>query len=1479
MLTDIIQRPQQPTSNSAHLAATQAFLANRVSQGNLSASAAAAALRAMSPPPTPVADVQTKRMQRRSSSTSLASAPRGRQRGGLDRNASSGSMTERTFRSPSPGRPVTPTGTGVPPPVPKLPEDIPPVPLLQERPSKRSMSLDTHGARRTKQPMPPLPKANVTQTAQIAAVASSAAQNSDGMNGYDVQRTDSRNSVNFSRPLSPPPQSPPSSSRNQQKQLGNGISSADKENVRYNVTTAAEAPVKKKKKKTAPRAAEGSHLQSGSMASRPVTTPLAPGPEISPETSPAQAPKKKKKVALTGQSTHFPQVSESTSSDQDLESSLDQQRRSQRASGQLMKQPSVVREDWEGEQEYEPSPGQQRDAQDLSPVASPSTAVQSRKLTAANMSRKIEEPLTPPLKTVTPAAQAEVHQAVTDSPTEADTSHLTVQEPHAVRQSSLSPSRSTRFSENPSDLAAGRKHEPLGRSVSPVKSALKHHSPSSAEHRPHKSRGSSATPSDASDSNMSADGSVRRKKSVRVSFEPKPEVVGIAAAPQGTDSPVIQSPQAKEPAKKSGFFGLGRSRPVLTTIPSDENLDDHMQPRPQLPSFGSIRNRQRRVDSSESVEVAPTADKLLPSPAQASSASSDVSSSPDIPAQDQGASSDHAIGAIFSQDARGKTTLHDPSLPLPPVVTSVEGGGYVSDTESEITVEGEQQQPSSAAKSDPKERSDPSGVRANSPTQSESVHAPKTAYEDSLKKDAESEKLNATPSTAAMPILSVQPPTPGNEEDKPSDQWLVEVPGGFPTAANAGAPQGATPVTSDALARTFGPSEAELRRAQAAQAQVEEESASDGDSIYSDAEEDLSDHEGWGSIDAIVYSPVVDPPRESLARSPPQSPLADRPQRPHDVERTASWDEAQQHWSGIAQQSREAKASPSSQTPSQTLQEASGPAPQRASQQLQQVTGPAKPKKKKQTPNTSTAAIGAVAAATPPAARKKAPQQAQPTAMKSSMRQQPTSQAPGPPATGAMRTSMRQKGNASNPRSLQASKWATTEPTRPLSPAQQNPTPASPQRAALQKKHIPTSTPLTATKPVYKPPPAPHANDSDSDSSFRKARRTKKSADGGFTMRSSMRGSAQPAPTQSAGRGAVRSMSPPVRRPFSPVNEQHAMRSSMRGSADVAAPTLRGPPKEQKRSSSLFGRRKAKSPSRAPPLPMTAGRRSRIADSDDEDGPPATAFKSRFVDSSDDEADARPMRPVRGIPKRRDDGDSTDLDDSSDEERKKSKRQLQPAIRIDTDSAQKSQQPTDVPLSPNTMKKKGLFSRFRSKKNKSDQPQVENGLASPASNSRPGTNDEDTPFDKNMGFGSSAERDAMIRQTMAKLEAAKQDEPSTAPASSVDADAKPATTPIIARPQSPTGGKLQRRRPERIMSDSWPLPESQAVTPDDRPATAGTDAAGKYQTNGMRSLRPALHERKATNESLHTDGGATIFSTKTKKKRFTMLRKAFGLKD
>ncbi|EMD63471.1 hypothetical protein COCSADRAFT_71379, partial [Bipolaris sorokiniana ND90Pr] len=110
-----------PPSASASLAASKAFIKSAESNGALSSAAAAAALRTHSPTPTSVADTVTKRMARRGSLSSNGSYSR-EPSGSLHRQSSSGSMTERSFRAPSPGR-GSPAETNAPP-VPPVPENI-----------------------------------------------------------------------------------------------------------------------------------------------------------------------------------------------------------------------------------------------------------------------------------------------------------------------------------------------------------------------------------------------------------------------------------------------------------------------------------------------------------------------------------------------------------------------------------------------------------------------------------------------------------------------------------------------------------------------------------------------------------------------------------------------------------------------------------------------------------------------------------------------------------------------------------------------------------------------------------------------------------------------------------------------------------------------------------------------------------------------------------------------------------------------------------------------------------------------------------------------------------------------------------------------------------------------------------------------------------------------------------------------------------
>jgi serine/arginine repetitive matrix protein 2 len=718
-------------------------------------------------------------------------------------------MTERTFRtpSPSPSRPAPRPEAIVHPPVPALPQNYANSPTAApktKRPKQRAASQDTSGPRLSSPPAarpasqahgldpfnspPPQQQTPPTKRRPDLALTD------------ELERTDSRNSINFSRPLSPRPQSPvPQSPVAHPSMLTNGdrfppnvvasIPPAHADDIQYGLTQVANQPVKKKKKKVAAHSTEGSHLHDGTMASRPVVTPLEPGPEHTeppfPQDQQQAAPKKKKKkkAEVTSESSHFPSAEYTSRADSDSDSNPDKTRekRSQRASGVLQKQPSIVKEDWEGEQNEQGAPIQGQNGvapeQFSAHLAASSSPTTTRPLTEANVSRKIGEP-SPAPKPLIPPTTADYHALTTveqsDSSPASSTS-LQVQAPQAVRGSSLSPSRSTRFSDRlSSDLAAGRKHDPLPRSVSPAKSALKQHSPapsgSPLDPSFNKPRGASATPSETSDiSTAEADALPKRKKSARVSFDAGPEIVA-----QATSGEPIESP-SKE---KKGWLGLGKSKPTLSTIPSNDDMEELMKPRPQLPSFGSVRGQKSRDgnDTSTSLRLMSQENRAQYSndgkPMTSSVASSETSSSSFNNTTPTGVSSDHLVGAIFAQEAqRYSQPKFARNEPLPPEVTSVEGGVSFSDSESATSEEEEEDE----VVAPPVPAAEEIVVQeAQAPTPNPvSLPAPATSSPIEL------------PSRAEVPFLSVSPPTPALEQTKPSDQWQVEVPGGFPVSTDA----------------------------------------------------------------------------------------------------------------------------------------------------------------------------------------------------------------------------------------------------------------------------------------------------------------------------------------------------------------------------------------------------------------------------------------------------------------------------------------------------------------------------------------------------------------------------------------------------------------------------------------------------------------------------------------------------------------------
>ena len=183
------------------------------------------------------------------------------------------------------------------------------------------------------------------------------------------------------------------------------------------------------------------------------------------------------------------------------------------------------------------------------------------------------------------------------------------------------------------------------------------------------------TPSEASDtvSMGSEEGQLslpRKKKSVKVSFDDDPHVVGLAAEPAENESPVIMSPQTKDHSKRN-WFHLGRDKG--RSIFSDET-DDVMSPVPSLPSFGSVRGDRR-----------PSQDDNFNQQSKPSEHREDATINEAL--RNLTSSSDHAVGSIIVNDfaTKNQPEAYSSNDPLPPEVTSVEGSGYHSDSESSTT--------------------------------------------------------------------------------------------------------------------------------------------------------------------------------------------------------------------------------------------------------------------------------------------------------------------------------------------------------------------------------------------------------------------------------------------------------------------------------------------------------------------------------------------------------------------------------------------------------------------------------------------------------------------------------------------------------------------------------------------------------------------------------------------------------------------------
>ncbi|KAI9814341.1 MAG: hypothetical protein M1832_005921 [Thelocarpon impressellum] len=1529
-----------PPSASATTAAAQAFLANRASNASLSSAAAAAALRSHTTSPVPMAQVQTKRIIRRQNSgTSSASGGAGSVRGSggqrLQRQNSSGSMTERTFRDPSPNRVPARAPADDAPPVPALP-DVPPLPPGAHR---RATSLQPPA--RITSPAPATTAGRPLSLDRGPAVSPGliAAQRVAGLASVQEQqqeRTDGAGSVNFSRPnivrTPPPTNRGPGSSFSASPHQIDDPSPA---------TSTASTPVKKKKKKVVARSTEP-----GSSTSDQVVLNRTQGPALLPPKStavvspglsqprnavstqaykgpgvaaapPAAATKKKKKKKQVpaqgapapqsppGLSTYMDQATTYYNSDLDsipesgYDSAPDPPRMSTtRPSGSALgKRPSIVREDREREEQEDMS---------LADVnGRPSSAAAAYRTPRSKASPRVDGNATEIRSTKRVAAAGDSKQFAAarqhgrsssqpDAPIVGPSSNSEVasglgrgKESMGGRPQSMGSSRVAHFGVSPPLTSPNiTKHHPPPRSLSPAKSAMKNSpSPRGGSPADQASRaregGSLRAPSEASDMSIVSDAETpSRRKSTRVSFDEQPVVLDTGAnAPVSPISSDMLSPQHKH-------------YPRPSNAEADDAQEDILQPRPALPSFGSVRNRKERDGGDEQAGNAPR---------HSPPASPVVFTS--ITGERIAISNDDAVGTVIQRDfaarivgggpstVKGSADTRGESEPLPPQVTSVEGSGDESETEG--------------------------SVYSNRGTETGPSDAP------AVTRVAEGVASVGGP----VPEIAIVQPTPIQERQEP----ILQAPDGsfegapdpniahqstIPTPASVGI---AEPEPEE-LAINHGP--VVLDGPEALRVQTDLPSSEDSDdtdeSLYDDAAEAFAEPQGDGfmSLDAVVESPVVDKTPGLAITTPPDTPISrvakDKAYVRSGLSRIDSegsepaaedgWHRAQEYWSSLSDGRKkeiEEAALPESN-------EETSPAPK----------AKAKGKKKKALapvqPGTTTPV--ATTRAAQPIARQGEVGGSQPTDVRA---QYATTAVPSPPMKSSLRS--KQNGVAAEMHMAKSMRDGSTAKARretravaPVSKSPPVPVDSRPPKSAL-KKPRPVSAPLlennpalaaavneqlrkmpgtaaaatnavTSVKPTKTGPSkttplrrtgSDASGSSASASSFIKSR-PKATTDNGFFMRRTMRGSSQPieasgsrrpgssdGPAAQNRRSSMRSSSPsrsPSRRAFSGSTPASAlgkgtMRGSMRISTASDTPSLPSKTKDRTKSpsrfSAAFGRTsKSKQGAAKASRPL-----SRFTDSSDEDEVRPT-FRSRFSDSSDDGPStlSTDFTPVRGIPRRigEEDGESTDLPDSSEGEtptmpKAASAPKVSPqvgsalasaSLRSDSGKAPEGSAAllATTPTGKEKKKKRSFFSVLGRRKDSSRVRKADGESGARI----------DTPLER-----SNAEIKSVRETALATMESPATDTP-----------------PSPAAPANGVRPKLVKKATARsIGSGHWPLPPNLGNVP--RPATSDG------RVGGPRTERPEIGNRRVTATDF-PNGGVAVAE---KKKKFPRLRRAFGLHD
>ncbi|KAL1799597.1 hypothetical protein ACET3X_003634 [Alternaria dauci] len=1512
-----------PPSASASLAASKAFIKSAESHGDLSSAAAAAALRTHVTTPTPVGDTVTKRMVRRGSLSSNGSLSR-QQPGapGLRRHSSSGSMTERSFRAPSPGRgsPADPDA----PPVPPVPKNV------QQQGSvvhRRASSLEP-----TYRGGAPAPAGGRGRGVSLdrGANAVGRGQRAAGHLAQVSEEDDASRSVNFSRPMSPgivgtrQNPSPPSSkgwfggpvvnqealqrmASTSRPKTSSGVSSYDLQNAQRSVQSAAERPVKTHQ---VSQGLQGAKLSSGSMRAKPSGSavqsqsylpPRAPRPvdPNSPDAiydpssrkfihkqdamarhrelheEPEPAPRYVPQHVDTFHSVHIPENQMGRGSPSPIRHYVRQEQQApQRQEEPVTQAP---------EPQLNAATGT-RHSDDFVDADFPpeEQAHTSRKLEDSGYGTIVgheDDEASPKSAQNQDGAYPRLATPANSTPAGSVSGQGRGRLPEAHdRNASLSPPRTAHFAAVPVELAA-TKHDPLPRSVSPAKSVLKS-SPSVSRRG-----GSPATangrlsarfaPSEASDTG-SEDGGRKKKKNVRVSFEEEPVLLGKAT---DTEAP------------SHGGLGAPKWSPITE---KEDEFEDFMKPRAALPVFGSIRDKERRPQENMAEKVTET-----------------------FPTSN--ASSDTALGNIVAEDFAQKHATH--VNPLPPDVTTVEGSGYVSDS------------------------SDYSNIHRPM----ETLQQPPAPEPNSLSASQHETTAAAAPvpeQVVEVPDIALQPATPSPHERPEPVYQSMTIPGGWGEDVPEAEHKTVSP-TSTTSAPVVDSTTQQPKST--TQAEEYDETTDDNSSVYSDAYEDLSDGEGFGSINALMEKPVVvssgllssryantDATDKTTSKLQLDTAVNDR--RDSDTTPTQDWNAAQQHWSGLNASLKkpdpelgQAQATPDQASHAQEVisrvvqapvsEDMSTPS---ASREYTPDTTPerkvtAMPPRRTTPPSADQSAVkplkSALKKSPVPQPARPAESQARTTMrtaapregaseihMKRTMRggSDPASRT-GPQMGSTMRSSMRGPSDTTSraqPQMRQSMRSADASPAPSMGLAASRhsmvPMDTKPPRGALQKRNIPPAAgavskgrpqSMLAAKPMAAPAPT---YDSDSDasvSSFQRERARKRGGreqGGRYTMRGSMR--QDPAPTMRASAPAPRQV-----RAISPPAASSAMRRSMRPSSPTPEPVKSS--KFSIRSLSPMGRFRRGSDVRpaspTPPMPVFNKQilPPKPSREPKQNAPPVkaskAAFKSRFADSSDEEDDARPTRfqsrfddsdddepadytlppglaPVRGIPRKAGEEDG----DSTDlEEEAEEEAEDEPTNVV----------PKAAPVTNGANSNSGAQGAALSAGSLRDSKHAP----------LPSFGDAGKSKSKRGFFGLGKKKTTAQPQAVQAQPGLAQYAPTSdvipMPPAQRNRDVGHPMTPIDEdkefgdpRSVSPRSPKLQRRK-----TPEWPLQPPPAIGTEDRPVSS----------DGVTARRPRFTNRQSSTISnvsapiVDAQGRSVSYGRSGKKKKFQGLRRVFGLND